>query len=81
MRNGKTALESNVFVGGTMNETVIFSGNINYMVFSPYWNVPTSIVQSEIKTAMEQNKNYLTENEMEWIKGRVRQKPGPKNPL
>ena len=81
VRNGKTALESNVFVGGTMNETVIFSGNINYMVFSPYWNVPTSIVQSEIKTAMEQNKNYLAENEMEWIKGRVRQKPGPKNPL
>ncbi len=81
VRNGKTELESNVFVGGTMNETVIFSGNINYMVFSPYWNIPTSIVQSEIKTALEQNKNYLVENEMESIKGRVRQKPGPKNPL
>ena len=81
VRNGKTELESNVFVGGTMNETVIFSGNINYMVFSPYWNVPTSIVQSEIKTALESNKNYLVENEMESIKGRVRQKPGPKNPL
>ena len=81
VRNGKTELESNVFVGGTMNETVIFSGNINYLVFSPYWNVPTSIVQSEIKTAIEQNKNYLAENDMEVIKGRVRQKPGPNNPL
>ena len=80
-RNGKTELESNVFVGGTMNETVIFSSNISHLIFSPYWNIPTSIVQSEIKTAMDRDKNYLADNDMEWNKGRVRQKPGPKNPL
>ena len=80
-RNGKTELESNVFVGGTMNETVIFSSNISHLIFSPYWNIPTSIVQSEIKTAMDRDKNYLADNDMEWNKGSVRQKPGPKNPL
>lgn len=80
-RNGKTELESNVFVGGTMNETVIFSSNISHLIFSPYWNIPTSIVQSEIKTAMDRDKNYLADNDMEWNKGRVRQKPGPKNLL
>ncbi|MFV8441154.1 L,D-transpeptidase family protein [Flavobacterium sp. LB2P44] len=80
-RNGKSELESEVFVGGTMNETVIFSGKISHIVFSPYWNIPTSIVQSEIKTAMARDKNYLVSNNMEWNNGRVRQKPGPKNPL
>lgn len=80
-RNGITELESNVFVGSTMDQTVIFSSTLTYLVFSPYWNVPTSIVQSEIKTAMEQDKNYLVANDMEWNNGRVRQRPGPKNPL
>lgn len=80
-RVGKTELESNIFVGSTMNETVIFSSMISHLVFSPYWNIPTSIVQSEIKTAMDGDKNYLIDNDMEWNKGRVRQKPGPKNPL
>lgn len=80
-RKGKIELESNVFVGGTMNETVIFSGTINHMVFSPYWNIPLSIVQSEIKTALQTDKNYLANNDVEIKNGRMRQKPGPKNPL
>ncbi|MGO4904790.1 L,D-transpeptidase family protein [Flavobacterium sp. W20_MBD1_R3] len=80
-RDGKTELESNVFVGGTMNETVIFSSAISHLVFSPYWNIPTSIVESEIKTALERDKNYLVAHDMEWNKNRLRQKPGPKNPL
>lgn len=80
-RDGKTELESNVFVGGTMNETVIFSSAISHLVFSPYWNIPTSIVESEIKTALKRDKNYLVTNEMEWTKKGLRQKPGFKNPL
>jgi murein L,D-transpeptidase YcbB/YkuD len=80
-RDGKTELESNVFVGGTMNETIIFSSAISHLIFSPYWNIPTSIVESEIKTALESDKNYLVANDMEWTKKGLRQRPGPKNPL
>lgn len=80
-RNGKTEFESNVFVGGTMNETVIFSSNMSHIVFSPYWNIPKSIVDSEIKTAMDRDENYLEANNMEWNRGNVRQKPGLNNPL
>ena len=80
-RNGKTEFESNVFVGGTMNETVIFSSSMSHIVFSPYWNIPKSIVDSEIKTAMDRDKNYIEANNMEWNKGGIRQKPGPNNPL
>lgn len=80
-KNGVRELESKVFVGKNMTETVIFSGNINQIVFSPYWNVPKSIVENELKYAMEQDKNYLASHNMEWNNGNVRQKPGPKNAL
>lgn len=84
--SGKTVMDMNVIVGKSANSTVIFSGNLKYVVFSPYWNVPTSIVRKEIVPAMDRNSNYLERNHME-ITGRsnglplVRQKPGPFNSL
>lgn len=80
-KNGKPALESNVVVGKVMNQTVIFSGMMKYIVFSPYWNVPPSIIKKEIKPAIEKDKDYLAKHDMEWNKGRVRQKPGAQNSL
>lgn len=81
VKNGKYDLVSDIFVGTRMTETVIFSGNMDRIVFSPYWNVPNSIIQNELKLQMANNKNYLEENNMEWNGGRIRQKPGPKNSL
>ncbi|HEU4790084.1 MAG TPA: L,D-transpeptidase family protein, partial [Flavobacterium sp.] len=80
-KEGKPVLTSNVVVGKDMNKTVIFSADMRYIVFSPYWNVPTSIIKKEIKPGMAKNKNYLAQHNMEWNNGNVRQKPGPKNSL
>lgn len=76
----------NVVVGQSIHKTVIFSGDMKYVVFSPYWNVPTSIVRNEVLPNMRRNKNYIKSHQME-ITGYsgglpvVRQKPGPKNSL
>ena len=76
----------NVVVGQSIHKTVIFSGDMKYVVFSPYWNVPTSIVRNEVLPAMRRDKNYIKNHQME-ITGYsgglpvVRQKPGPKNSL
>lgn len=84
--SGKNVMDMNVIVGKAANSTVIFNGKLKYVVFSPYWNVPTSIVRKEIVPAMERNSNYLERNHME-ITGRsnglplVRQKPGEHNSL
>lgn len=75
------AWECNVVVGKPMTKTVIFSGNLKYVVFSPYWNVPQSIINKEVKPGMTKNANYLTKHNMEWNNGQVRQKPGPQNSL
>lgn len=79
-------LSMNVVVGKAANRTVIFSDQLKYVVFSPYWNVPRSIVRNEIYPAMQRSRNYLARNNMEvtgYSNGLpvVRQKPGGSNAL
>lgn len=81
VRDGKVALESDVIVGDEANKTVVFSGKMSYLVFSPYWNVPKSIIAEEIQPELDKNPNYLEEHNMEWNDGNIRQKPGDENSL
>jgi murein L,D-transpeptidase YcbB/YkuD len=75
-----------VVVGKEGHNTMMFNGDLNQVVFSPYWNVPQSIVAKEILPALEKNPNYIAKENME-ITGNedglpvVRQKPGPGNAL
>jgi L,D-transpeptidase YcbB len=71
----------NVVVGRDVHKTVLFSGDIKYIVFSPYWDIPPSILKNEILPGIKRDPNYLKRNNMEWIGNRVRQKPGSKNSL
>ncbi|MBI3883124.1 MAG: L,D-transpeptidase family protein, partial [Sphingobacteriales bacterium] len=77
------AWDMNVVVGKDQNKTVVFNGDIKYIVFSPYWNVPTSILKAEIEPGIAKNPNYLAEHNMERIGNTtaVRQKPGLANSL
>lgn len=81
VKNGKIQLKSPVFVGAPLTKTTIFNGEIDRIVFSPYWTVPQSIVQNELKSKIAANPNYLAEKNMEMVNGQVRQKPGPDNSL
>lgn len=79
--NNNLLWSMDVVVGKPAHETVIFSGNILYVVFSPYWNVPSSILRKEVLPGIKKNANYLAKNNMEWHGNSVRQKPGPDNSL
>ncbi|WP_348800386.1 L,D-transpeptidase family protein [Flavobacterium adhaerens] len=81
IRDGEISFVSPVVVGKAMTQTVIFSGMMRYIVFSPYWVVPQSIINSEIKPGMAKDKNYLAKKNLEWNKGQVRQLPGKNNSL
>lgn len=80
------ALSMGIVVGKAANKTVIFSNKLRNIVFSPYWNVPASIVKAEILPEMRRNRNYLARKNMEqtgtsnWLP-QVRQKPGDNNSL
>lgn len=81
VRDGKEVLQSNVVVGKTFHETAVFSGKISYLVFSPYWNIPKSIIEKEINPALEKDPNYLEKHNMEWNGDQLRQRPGDENSL
>jgi murein L,D-transpeptidase YcbB/YkuD len=81
MEKDSVILSCNVVVGKATNKTVIFRGDMKYVVFSPYWNVPPSIINKEILPAMKRNPNYLAKHNMEYNGGKIRQKPGPNNSL
>jgi murein L,D-transpeptidase YcbB/YkuD len=85
--NGKQKdFDIDVVVGKEGHNTMMFNGDLNQVVFSPYWNVPPSIVTKEILPAMDKNPNYLSKEDME-ITGNedgipvIRQRPGGKNAL
>jgi len=103
---GKTVLSMRVIVGKTMSSTPIFSDKLEYIVFSPYWNVPASIVVNEFKPKLMNDPGWLDRMDMEVLDGfsknaqpispynvdwasiteknlkyRIRQRPGPENPL
>ncbi len=80
------AFDMDVVVGRAGNHTVVLNEALKYVVFSPYWNVPRSIVKAEILPALQKNPNYLIEKNMEQTGGSdslpvIRQKPGGNNAL
>jgi len=70
-----------VVVGKVGNNTMMFNGDLNQIYFSPYWNVPQSIIKNEIMPAIARNPNYLANKNMEKVGAGIRQKPGPGNAL
>jgi len=79
--NDSLVWSCNVVVGKEIHKTAIFQGTVRYIVFSPYWNVPTSILNKEIMPKLKRNPHYLESQDMEWYDGRLRQRPGPDNAL
>jgi len=82
----KKSFDMPVIVGKEGTNTMMFTGNLNQLVFSPYWNLPQSIVENEIMAAMKQDPAYLKKRNMEIVKQndsipQIRQLPGKDNAL
>ncbi|HEX8607236.1 MAG TPA: L,D-transpeptidase family protein, partial [Pedobacter sp.] len=75
-----------VVVGKQSNQTVIFNDEMKYLVFSPSWHVPPSIVKNEILPAMRGSREYLWRHNyvIDGYEGglpKIRQLPGKGNAL
>ena len=86
MEDGKKVFDMKIVVGKEGHNTMMFTKTLNQVVFSPYWNVPPSIVEKELLPEMAKDPNYLTSQDMEIIGERdgipeIRQLPGEKNSL
>lgn len=68
--DGKTApvLEMRVIVGTAVRTpTPLFIGQMRYLEFNPYWNVPPSILSNEIIPKLARHPAYLHQNDMEVV--------------
>ena len=69
IENNKEAFNMRVIVGKVLHETPVFSDKMEYVVLAPYWNVPFSIIDNELRDKLAANPNYLDRLDMEVVKG------------
>jgi L,D-transpeptidase YcbB len=76
-------LSMKVVVGSVVRrtETPVVHGHLRWVVFRPYWDVPASIARKEILPRAAREPGYLAHEQMDFVDGRLRQRPGPKNAL
>lgn len=83
---GREALTMRVITGTGDSQTPVFAEEMNQVVFSPHWNVPANILETEVLPAIRRNPGYLASRNMEMVRSAsggvsVRQRPGPRNAL
>ena len=64
---GKLVWSMNTIVGKDATVTSIFSDNLRSVVFSPFWNVPQSIIIQELIPKLIRDPGYLDRQNMEII--------------
>ncbi|MFD1468689.1 murein L,D-transpeptidase [Hymenobacter caeli] len=69
IEGGKEAMTMRVIVGKALTATPIFSDKMEYVVLAPYWNVPFSIIENELKDKFAADPTYLDRLDMEVVKG------------
>jgi len=70
----RTELEMKVVVGKAYHhQTPVFSADMKYVVFRPYWDVPVSIERAELVPKLDKDRSYLAKNNFEIVtaKGEV----------
>jgi murein L,D-transpeptidase YcbB/YkuD len=64
----KIVTDIRVVVGKPGNETPVFSSAMDTVVFSPYWNIPDTIVAGETAPAIARDAGYLARNNIEILR-------------
>jgi murein L,D-transpeptidase YcbB/YkuD len=67
--NGAPQFGMNVIVGRALTQTPVFVDEMRYLIFRPYWNVPRSILRSEMLPAMRRDPGYVTRQNLEIVAG------------
>jgi murein L,D-transpeptidase YcbB/YkuD len=64
--NNNVAMDMRVVVGKAMRtQTPVFTRDMTYIVLRPYWNVPPSILRSEIVPAIQRDRGYIARKNYE----------------
>ncbi|QNH63831.1 L,D-transpeptidase family protein [Hymenobacter sediminicola] len=70
IENNKEVFDMRVIVGKALNATPVFSDKMEYVVLAPYWNVPYSIIDKELRPKLAANAQATLDRlDMEVVKG------------
>ena len=67
MEGDTPALSMRVIVGAPDTQTPLFSDEMTYIVFSPYWNIPENILRDETLPRIARDPGFLERNNMEVV--------------
>jgi murein L,D-transpeptidase YcbB/YkuD len=70
MEGDRPALAMRVVVGSPETPTPLFSDEMTYVVFSPTWSIPESIIRQETLPRIARDSDYLERNNIEVVSGR-----------
>lgn len=69
--NHNLVMEMKVIVGASNNATPVFSDEMEYIVFSPTWTVPTSIIREEIIPHLKDNREYYSKRNYSFFRNDI----------
>lgn len=85
LRGGAVAHQTRVVVGEPDKPTPVFAQEMKFIIVNPYWNVPLSILKTEMMPKLAANPNYFADHGYEVVERNgttyVRQPPGETNAL
>jgi len=65
--NSKEVMNMKVIVGKVLHETPVFSDKMEYVVLSPYWNIPPNILKNEIAPKAMMDPGWIDRMDMEVV--------------
>ncbi|MFP4228964.1 MAG: murein L,D-transpeptidase [Salinivenus sp.] len=69
MENGTEALQMRVVAGTPYRQTPVFSDEISYLVFNPYWNLPTRIAKQDKLPTFKRDPSQVNAQGFEVLRG------------
>lgn len=68
VEHGRQVLEMRAIVGKTSHETPVFSDVMTHVVFSPYWNIPETVMADEMLPEFSGDAAYLARHDIEVVR-------------
>ena len=74
---GRDSLQMPVIVGQAYprTQTPVFVGDMRYVIFRPYWDIPRSIMRREMLPHIQADIGYLSRNHLELVNGQSDNSP------
>lgn len=79
VEKGRTVMTMPVVVGTSYRETPVFSDQMTYLEFAPFWGVPPTILREDKLPKIRRNLSYLDEHHFEVISWQTGQPIDPQS--